>query len=286
MEIDRRSDLSLRAFEKEYVAKSRPVILTDQSARWPARTKWNLDYFASHYADKELRFDQRTWRLGDFIAAIKDGSHNASYLKEVKLDEQFPELWQDVGSHHLASNNRLRKKLLPPKMRIDKGIVALFIGTAGGGFKELHWDYSYLHVFISQIYGDKDAILFAPSDTPYVYPRPEFNNKSQLRDPFDVDLEQFPEFKNAKPIHVTVREGETLFLPGGWWHATKMNHPSISIAESTLDHYNWKLRRNWFLDHQKRGNTPKLRQMMTIAYMTVADKLLQLSEFANYWEVL
>jgi len=25
---------------------------------------------------------------------------------------------------------------------------------------------------------------------------------------------------------------------------------------------------------------------MTIAYMTVADKLLQLSEFANYWEVL
>jgi hypothetical protein len=287
MEIERRAKLSLIEFEAEYVARSRPVILTDATAHWPARAKWNLDYFAQQYADKQVRFDERAWNIGEFIDELRqaDGSGNTPYLKMVKLDEQFTELWKDVGKHPLACNNRLGSRLLPGKMRIDEGIVAVFIGSKGSGFKVLHWDYTYLHVFISQIYGDKDAVIFKPADAPYLYPRPDFENNSLITNPFAVDLEKFPQFKYASPIYLTIKQGETLFLPGGWWHATNMNHPSIAIAESTLDHFNWDLRKNWYLRHQELGGVSKLRRQLLSLYMAIADKLLQFAERGNYREL-
>jgi peptidyl-lysine (3S)-dioxygenase / protease len=36
-------------------------------------------------------------------------------------------------------------------------------------------------------------------------------------DPSNPDLERFPRFRYAKPITVTVREGEMLYLPGMWF---------------------------------------------------------------------
>jgi len=58
------------------------------------------------------------------------------YLNMVKLDEQFPELWEDVGSLAVARHNRLKSRLLPPMMRIPKGIVAVFVGTADALFEK------------------------------------------------------------------------------------------------------------------------------------------------------
>lgn len=285
-EIERRTHLSLQEFESEYVAKGRPVILTDQTAHWPARTKWNPEYFQTRFADKQVRFDKREWRIGDFLEVLRqsDGSGRTPYLKMVKLDEQFKELWEDVGRHPLARSNRLHSKWLPPKMRIDEGIVALFIGSKGSGFNVLHWDYIHLHVFISQIYGDKDAIIFSPENSPYLYARDDFENQSTIPDPFNVDLAKFPEFVHAQPMYLTVHEGETLFLPAGWWHATKMNHPSIAIAESTLDRFNWDKRKDWYLRNQARFNVPKARRDLLSLYMKMADRILRLAERTNYIE--
>lgn len=214
--IDRRSNLSRAELQADYASKSRPVILTDAIEHWPARRKWNLDYFETRFADKRVYFDRQAWLVGDFIKTLKqvEGGNSAPYLNQVKLDEQFPELWEDVGEIVAARRNRLKSRLLPSSMRIDRGLVAVFIGTHGSGFRKLHWDYSYLHVFISQVYGPKDAILFPPQDAPYLYPSAQHENVSMLPDPYDVDLQVYPEFARADPTRLTIAEGETLFLPG------------------------------------------------------------------------
>ena len=274
--IDRRSGLSLADFRSQYVSLSKPVILTDAIDHWPARHKWNFDYFETRFADKAVRFDGKMWNVGEFISALRRsaGQRNAPYLKEVKLDEQFPELWADVGSVALAGNNRLASRLMPFSMRIDRGRVALFIGTKGSGFRKLHWDYSYLHVFISQVHGGKDAIVFKPSDTPYLYPDPGQDNVSLIPDPYDVDLQAFPKFSLADPTRLTINEGETLFLPAGWWHATNINEPSIAIAESTLDGFNWAQRKNWYLNQYAESHTSLLKRLALNAYMSLIDKFL------------
>jgi hypothetical protein len=278
LQIDRRSRLGKAEFQSEYVARSQPVILTDAIAHWGARQKWDLDYFVDNYPDKQVTFDRKSWRLGDFIAQLA-GPHAdgmAPYLKEVKLDEQFPELWADVGSIAAAEGNLLDSRLLPRSMRLDRGKTALFIGAKGSGFRKLHFDYSYLHVFISQVHGPKDAILFPPSDTRYLYPNPEQDNQSLIPDPYAVDPQRFPEFAKADPTRLTIAEGETLFLPAGWWHATQINQPSIAIAESALDRHNWKQRANWYARSHARAGVGSAKRKAIGTYMKLIGLLLLL----------
>ena len=276
MSIDRRENLSLAEFRSKYVARSQPVILTDAIDHWPASRKWNLDFFETEYGDKTVRFDKKEWTIREVIHALKnaDGAANTPYLKEVKLDEQFPELWADVPGLTVAQGNRLKSKLLPKAMRIDRGIVALFIGSKGSGFRKLHWDYSHLHVYISQVYGDKDFIVFEPDQTKYLYPNPEQPNLSLVVDPYNFDRNKFPDFDLAKSTTFTVKQGETLFLPDGWWHATVINGPSIAIAESSLDAFNWEQRKNWYLDMYERMKVPRLKRTLLSAYLGLIDKVI------------
>lgn len=248
-QIERRAGLGIEEFRERYVARSRPVILTDAIDHWPARGKWTLDFFGDRHADKRVRFELRDWRVGDVIDALKRGGEGRMpYINQVTLDAQFAELREDVGELALAADDRLRHRWLPREMRLDKGSVALFIGAKGSSFRQLHWDYSYLHVFISQVHGPKDFMVLRPEETPHLYPNPEYPNLSLIPDPFDVDLARLPEFAKAEPTFFTLEEGETAFLPGGWWHATRMNAPSIAIAQSTLDGYNWKQRTDFYAD--------------------------------------
>jgi histone arginine demethylase JMJD6 len=282
LQIDRRSRLSLRAFEAEYASPGRPVLLTDATEHWPARSKWTLDWFAETFPDKQVKFDNQTWKIGAFVGALKSSkgsrSQTAPYLKMVKVSEQFQELRGDIGELALAKHNRLGSRLLPRSMRIERGHVAVFVGTRGSGFRTLHWDYSYLHVFISQIFGDKDVIVFRPEDTPYLYPSPDNENLSTLPDPFDVDLEKFPSFAKAREARFTIKQGETLFLPGGWWHATYIDQPNIAIAESTLDHFNWQQRADWYMKELARDGVPAARRHALALYMKTVDRLLSLRE--------
>ncbi|CAO3663271.1 unnamed protein product [Umbelopsis vinacea] len=49
-------------------------------------------------------------------------------------------------------------------------------------------------------------------------------------DPTNPDLERYPRFRYAKPITVTVREGEMLYLPAFWMHQVSQNGPEGVIA--------------------------------------------------------
>ena len=137
-------------------------------------------------------------------------------------------------------------------MRIEKGIKAMFIGAAGSGFGKLHWDYSCLHVFISQILGEKDFVLFDPADTPHLYPDPQYPNKSVIAEFNSFEPSKYPNVSRATPIQLTTGSGDTLFIPAGWWHATSMRGINISVAESSLDASNWRQRSDWHLDIYRR----------------------------------
>ena len=53
-EIGRRHRLSRDEFLREYYSTNRPVIITGMMDDWPAMRKWNLDYFAEKFGDREV----------------------------------------------------------------------------------------------------------------------------------------------------------------------------------------------------------------------------------------
>lgn len=272
--VERVMDISNDEFYRRFSSLNLPVVIAGCIEHWPARAKWKLDYFAQKFAHKKVNFSGKDWTVGDFIDQLSRRERPAPYLNQVKLDEQFQELHADIGDLKYTQDNFLNSPFLPPSMRINRGIKALFIGGAGSGFGKLHWDYSYLHVYISQVYGDKDFLLYAPSDSKYLYPRADYPNDSLIRDINNFDVNEYPDVLKATPIRLTVNEGETIFIPAGWWHATQMRGVSISIAESALDHANWRKRYQGYLSEYEKQEVRRFKRILLGLYMRTLQWVL------------
>jgi hypothetical protein len=104
----------------------------------------------------------------------------------------------------------------------------------------MHYDTENVHATVTEIYGDKEFVLYAPSDTPYLYPNPKQPNQSLLRDPHHADAERFPLFAKARQYRAVLRPGDMVFVPCGWWHTARALSPSISIGMNILDGTNWE----------------------------------------------
>ena len=50
-------------------------------------------------------------------------------------------------------------------------------------------------------------------------------------DPFNPDLEKYPEYGKARPVEVTVYEGEMLYLPSLWFHHVQQSHGCVAGRE-------------------------------------------------------
>ena len=114
------------------------------------------------------------------------------------------------------------------------------IGGIGGRFPVMHFDGANDHATITQIYGDKEFIVYAPEDTPNLYPNPKRGNHSLVDDPYQQDLERFPLLSKATQCSGVLGPGDTVFVPCGWWHTARALAPSISVGMNTLDDSNWK----------------------------------------------
>lgn len=272
--IEHIDPISVQDFLQRYSIPGRPVVLAGCIDHWPARKKWNLDYFESKFDSKPVKFSQRDWTVGEFVRQLRVGASPTPYLNQVKLDEQFQELREDLGDLAYTRRNFLNSRLLPRSMRIHRGIKALFIGAAGSGFGKLHWDYSLLHVYISQVRGSKDFLIYRPEDSPYLYPNPKYPADSLIPDINNFDPAAYPDIAKAKPIRFTVNEGETVFIPAGWWHATQMRELSISLAESALDIGNWNRRGAWFCENYRSSGVSALRIAAVDIYLRLAGRFL------------
>jgi hypothetical protein len=271
-EVPRVHDISDEEFRREFADRGRPVVISGCIDHWPARQKWSLDYFENRFGDKRVKFSDREWRIADFVQELRSGRQPAPYLNQVKFDEQFPELAADLGDLKYTRKNRLRWGPLPDSQRILRGIKAVFIGGAGSAFGKLHWDWSYLHVYISQVRGAKEFIIYAPEDSKFLYPKPDYPADTMIKDFTHFDIEQFPDVKKARQIRFMVEEGETAFIPAGWWHATKMHELSMSVAESALDRANWDQRWRWFADRYRNEGYAAWKVAGFRAYMSLLGR--------------
>ena len=51
------ADITPDAFERDYVHRAIPCVLTDVTAEWPCRARWSLDFFAREHGDLEISVD-------------------------------------------------------------------------------------------------------------------------------------------------------------------------------------------------------------------------------------
>ena len=225
-------------FFKCYWLQARPVVIKNLGQTWDTK-KWSFDYLLEKFGNemvsvqtnrnKDVEYEinsvnhRENMLLREFINKIKDKETNDIYMtanNHAFKDTKLKTLFDDVGE-------------LPSYLTKEKtGVWHLWVGAKGTITPLHHDENALLHI---QIKGRKHWKFISPCFTHKVY-----NHKSVFSevDIFNPDYNKYPLLKDVKVLETTVEEGETMFLPIGWWHAVESLEPSISISMVNFTHKN------------------------------------------------
>jgi histone arginine demethylase JMJD6 len=274
--LDRRPGISQKEFIEEYLKPGIPVIIPGAMSEWKAHQKWDPNYFRDVHGEKVVRVMGEKMKLRDFMDTVlaSDASRPSKYLNEVNFHKEFPELLPDIEPFlNYALPDRLMTKFMPESWGMRQGVVELLIGGKGTKFPNIHYDGYFMNTFVTQIRGDKEFMFFSPEQTPYMYPEFAGSNKSMVKDAFAPDLEKFPLFAKAKSMKATVYQGETVFLPMGWWHTTRLLSLSIAVSTNNIGPKQWN---NFVDDFSGAMSQSKLKQTVYKSYLKLAGVALSM----------
>jgi hypothetical protein len=275
--VDRRPGLPVNEFISEYLNPGIPVVIPGAMSQWKAHQKWDSSYFRDKYGEKTVRVGGKKVLLRDFMDTVLASSESAPsmYLNEVNIHKEFPELLEDVDPFlSYALPDRLMTTYMPESWGMRKGVVELLIGGKGTKFPTMHYDGFHMNTFVTQIRGDKEFIFYSPDQTPYIYQLHPGSNKSAVNDVDHPDLEKFPLFAQAKALRTIVKEGDTVFLPTGWWHTTRLLTLSIAVSTNNIAAGQW----NQFADDLSLTlSQSKLKQTIYRTYLKMAGFAMTLS---------
>ena len=228
-QIPRVKNISKAAFLKNYFKPQKPVVIENLIEDWPAYTKWSLDYIEELAGDKEVplfgnrpisseyKFNEphARMKMKEYIQLLKSGSTGYriflyNILKEVPaLQNDFK--YPDIG------------------LKLLKKLPFLFFGGENSKVF-MHYDIDYANILHFHFEGEKQCILFPPSETRYLYKIPHALISHEGIDFENPDFEKWPALAQAKGYIANLKHGEVLYMPEGYWHQMTYITPGFSMS--------------------------------------------------------
>ena len=204
-----------KTFQEEFLKLGKPVVMKDYSKDWSAREKWSFDYFKSTHADLMVPVYKEAFaNSGTRYTSTDNKMRFADYLDEIatkpsqlrmflfNIFKHIPDLCHDFNYPDI----------------IDRYLTKypfMFFGGATS-WVDVHYDLDLSHVFITQFHGKKRIVLFPPKCSAYLYQHPL--TVSCNVDIAHPDFERYPRLAETEGYECTISNGETLFMPSGYWH--------------------------------------------------------------------
>jgi hypothetical protein len=253
--IDQVCGCSVTAFQSQYLETRRPVVITGLAEGWPALSQWSPAVLANRFGERtvEVRRAGKLYRtlLKNYVRYL-DGqaarlwnsgpqsqSQELIYLHALVLPQTLPELLDEFAAPpHFLPNWMTHPRLAPALPAAVRASAVLFVGPAGVG-SATHRDRFHTHAWLTQIYGEKQVWLISPERHHESYQNPQDQDRS-LADNFeDLAAGRYPLLKPESVASLTLRPGDTLFIPAGWWHGAKCLTTSISLSENFMNRTNF-----------------------------------------------
>lgn len=235
--IDRVEHITPEEFKTKYYEPRKPLIITGLSKNWPAREKWTWDYFKSIVGEKEVgvynneRAGAKTLvngadeyiKFGDYLDMIQQGPVQLRIFL-FNLFQHAPQLVDDITWPDFLAKGFLKK------------FPMLFIGGAGS-IAHMHYDIDLSHIFHTQFIGRKRVLLLDNQQSDFIYRMPltvesaaSFVNWAEK-----LDENSFPALQYAKGYTTILEHGDTMFMPGGYWHHMEYLDGGFAMSLRALD---------------------------------------------------
>ena len=239
------TEFNQEEFTEKYAKPGVPVLIEGLVSTWPASQKWNAEYLAENWGEREVPIV--SMRDGDYANAVVKDTQVKRYLQRIgaidgvsveqeSLDEDITHYLAQVSlSHYLPEllNDISMPDFFPAEI---PGNTVIYAGQSL--FSQLHY-HPFGSATLSVLQGQKRVRLFTPDQGKYLYPYPMLSGRSHLsmthhRTP---DPKQFPRFSRANYVDITVSSGQMLFIPIYWWHS--IDNIGLSISTTSFWKNNW-----------------------------------------------
>jgi hypothetical protein len=134
-----------------------------------------------------------------------------------------------------------------------KRVPMLFVGGQGS-ITHMHFDIDLSHIIHTQFVGRKRVLLFPYTEQFKLYRKPfevlSIADFSNYYDPekTKLDTAQFPAVEFAEGYDMVLEHGDTLFMPGGYWHHMEYLESGFAMSLRALnDSATGKLKGAWNL---------------------------------------
>lgn len=214
-------------FRAELATRREPAIVTGLASKWPAATRWSLEYLRETYGALRFRVGVRMPTdsspyeqvAADFIEEMPlrraldqiEARDEATYVRRQHI-EKFPGAAQDIEIFDLSPTDGRPKNCF---MWIGKNTLT-----------GLHFDFS--QGLLCQILGRKTVYFAAPEDSMRLSPILGSVSKTNFL-PSDPDFVRFPKARDVVFWRTGLEPGEVLIVPRLWWHSVIANGVSISV---------------------------------------------------------
>ncbi len=222
--VDIFSDISAEHFTKNYFEPGIPVVIRNLSQQWKAYNKWTWDYFKEIVGDKEVGIYNNV--KSDAFTPINKADQYTSFGNYIDMIRKGPAAWRiflfNIFNHAPALTedftwpDHLMKHFI-------KRVPMLFVGGQGS-VTHMHFDIDLSHIVHTQFIGRKRVLLFPYEEQFKLYRKPfEVLSLADFTQYYDdskskLDFDRFPAVRFAQGYDVTLEHGDTLFMPGGYWH--------------------------------------------------------------------
>jgi len=231
--IPRVSNITKDNFIENYFKPQKPVVLEQAIADWPAFTKWNLDYM------KEVAGDINVPLYDNRPVQHKDG-FNEPHAK-MKMAEYVDLLKKEPTKYRIFLWNILKEvpalqqdyRFPDFGLKLLKGLPMLFFGGRDS-YTFMHYDIDLANIFHFHFDGEKEVVLFPQSETKNLYKVPHSLITHESIDFSNPNYEKWPALRNAKGFKTTLKHGEVLYMPEGFWHYMKYKTPGFSMSLRAL----------------------------------------------------
>jgi len=283
--IDRRSGLTRKEFEENYLKPKIPVVFTDLSKDWPAMKKWTFEWLKDNYGNLEVPVvgpdyhkpgehymkSKITMKFGEYLDLIQSGPTEYRIFLWNVFDHAKP-LVKDVSNPDITDG------------WVDN-YPFMFFGGAGA-VTNLHYDIDCSNVFHTHFHTRKHIVLFDQSQSKHLYQHP-FTVQSHVN-PLKPDFERFPALKHVTGYETILYHGETLFIPALWWHYIVYLDGGFSLSLRSRDNFAaqakglWNITRHFMVDKGMNALLgPKWKAWKEKQSILRAQDVIEKSEISN-----
>jgi len=256
----RHDQVGKKEFIERFENLSRPVIIQGVADEWAGLTEWRLNRLLQRFANSRFKIGESDSgrklkvTLKQYMAYVLYGRDDSPlYLFESSLEEhpEAHQMQKDYKAPKFFQHNLF--KLLPEdEMPPHRWFV---IGPKRSG-SEVHQDPLGTSAWNTSVQGHKRWVMFPPGPgiTKKLVRGKHLIKKGEDDEAihyFDFALprlkqaENHPKGKLPDMIECIQYPGETIFVPGGWWHGVLNLDTTIAITENVCNEGNFE--RVWVL---------------------------------------